>query len=61
MLVSGDDNSNDQYIRDIRAEWLQLPANFKGTMSIVPYQRQEGVILEYHHDVEHLFGIHFLH
>lgn len=61
LLVSGDENVNDLYIRDVRAEWLQLPSNFRGKMTICPRQCQSGVICEYHHDVEHLFNIQFLH
>lgn len=61
LLVSGDANAQDMYIRDIRAEWLSLSSDFRGMMTIHPSQRQAGVIIEYHQDVEHLFNINFLH
>lgn len=60
LLISGDDNTNDTNIRDVRAEWLQLPSDFRGKMTITPSQRQAGIIFEYHHDVGHLFNINFL-
>lgn len=37
--------------RDIRAEWIGLPADFIGTFSINPQQRQAAVWLEYNQDL----------
>lgn len=47
LLVSGDANTSDQYDRDIRAEWLGLPASFRGTISVFPHQVQLGGWVEY--------------
>lgn len=37
--------------RDIRAEWLALPANFSGKLSLDPQQQQYGACIEYHQDI----------
>ncbi len=50
MTVKGDSaigttaNPNN---RDIRAEWIGLPADFDGSFCMKPEQRQQGAILEY--------------
>lgn len=46
LLVSGDDNLNDAATRDIRAEWLNLPSNFRGQFTVNPSQKQMGIIIE---------------
>ena len=46
VLVSGDDNTGDARTRDIRAEWLGLPSNFRGRFTVSPHQKQAGVIVE---------------
>lgn len=46
ILISGDSNTHDTYTRDVRAEWLGLPNDFRGTMSLSPSQRQIGCWLE---------------
>ncbi|HEV2916603.1 MAG TPA: hypothetical protein VGW78_02550 [Candidatus Babeliales bacterium] len=51
LLVSGDSNTQDEFSRDIRAEWLGLPSNFRGFMSLCPEQSQAGVLLEYNQDL----------
>ena len=51
LLVAGDD-TNKKDCRNIRAEWLNLPSDFQGTLSISPEQRQVGAILEYNQDVK---------
>ncbi|HEV2601608.1 MAG TPA: hypothetical protein VGT41_04875 [Candidatus Babeliales bacterium] len=51
VLVSGDCNFQDTHTRNIRAEWLGLPNNFRGRFSIKPEQKQAGVILEYNQDI----------
>ncbi len=33
---------------DIRAEWLGLPSDFKGSYTLNPEQRQFGIVLENH-------------
>ncbi len=47
LLVSGDANTNDLLTRDIRAEWLGLPDNFRGTLTINPQQTQFGLMINY--------------
>lgn len=60
LLVSGDDNINDIWDRQVRAEWLSLPSNFRGKMTVAPCQVQTGVALEIHQDFCHMFDIDFL-
>lgn len=55
LLVSGDNNTDDLKIRDVRAEWLGLNADFRGKMSVCPIQRQIGFIFEYHQDLKRFF------
>lgn len=59
VLVAGDDVFQDLEIRQIRAEWFNLPSTFQGTFTLHPKQKQAGVILEYSQDVgkviEHSF------
>lgn len=50
LLVAGDDTL-DKDCRDIRAEWLNLPSNFRGKMTINPEQTQWGIIPEYSQDL----------
>jgi hypothetical protein len=51
LLVAGD---NTPFIldRDIRAEWVNLPSNFSGILSLNPKQKQTGIFLEYHQDLK---------
>jgi len=56
-IVAGDDFDG---LRDIRAEWLQLPSDFKGYLSMRPWQRQASVLLQYNQDLKKLFHITFL-
>lgn len=51
LLVSGDAITDNLLTRDIRAEWLGLPSNFQGKMSINPEQRQCGFSLTYNQDL----------
>lgn len=46
LLVAGD-NDRLAFMRDVRAEWLNLPSNFAGTLTLQPTQKQAGVIVEY--------------
>jgi hypothetical protein len=38
--------------RDVRAEWLNLPSNFSGIMSISPEQRQAGAWIELNYELK---------
>lgn len=50
IMISGDDQKSNIYYRDVRAEWLNLPSDFVGFMSLCPAQRQAGAIIEYQQD-----------
>ncbi len=52
LLVSGDANVTLLATRDVRAEWLNLPNNFKGNLAINPEQQQLGFFIEYHQDLK---------
>jgi hypothetical protein len=56
LLVSGDQNTEDQKIRDVRAEWLNLDSNFRGFMSINPEQRKFGFSIEYNQDLKQVIN-----
>lgn len=51
LLVAGDDTP-DRLKRDIRAEWIGLPKDFSGVLSLNPKQQQKGCLLEYHQDLK---------
>lgn len=51
LLVAGDDTPF-RLDRDIRAEWVNLPSDFSGVLSVNPKQRQAGVFLEYQQDLK---------
>ena len=51
LLVAGD-NTPFILVRDIRAEWLDLPDNFSGILSVNPKQQQKGCLFEYHQDLK---------
>jgi hypothetical protein len=57
LLVSGDSNTADATLRDIRAEWIGLPSNFRGFMTLCPEQSQAGVLLEYNQDIGSLLNL----
>jgi len=59
LLVAGDAIIKDLEIRDIRAEWINLPSDFRGFLSVNPKQKQQGCVFEYHQDLR-LFDISFL-
>jgi len=50
LLVAGDDTP---FIltRDVRAEWIGLPNDFSGILSVKPKQQQKGCMFEYHQDL----------
>lgn len=60
LLVSGDGNTNLLFTRDIRAEWVNLPSDFKGKLSLNPEQKQMGFQLCYNQDLKAFFDIAFL-
>lgn len=51
MLVSGDANLDDLAIRDIRAEWLGLPSDYRGRFTINPKQKQFGCFFEFNQNL----------
>jgi len=59
LKVLGDDN-HDACFRDIRAEWLGLPSNFRGAFSIDPEQRQFACVISYNHDLKSVVDYDFL-
>lgn len=60
LLVSGDRNIDDLEVRDIRAEWVGLPNNFRGFLSVDPKQEQAGCVFEYNQDLGQWFNVRFL-
>jgi hypothetical protein len=60
LLVSGDANTDLLFTRDIRAEWVNLPSDFKGKLSLCPEQEQLGFSLTYNQDLRKFFDIMFL-
>jgi hypothetical protein len=53
LLVAGDNTPPADLInRDIRAEWVGLPKDFTGILSLNPKQKQAGCQLEYHQDLK---------
>lgn len=59
LLVAGD-NTPEKLTRDIRAEWVGLPSDFEGILSVNPQQRQVGFTLEYHQDLKQWVSVRFL-
>lgn len=51
LLIAGD-NSTNTTKRDVRAEWLGLPSDFSGLLTIAPEQRQIGFWLEFNQDLK---------
>jgi len=61
LLVAGDMAAPDlTRARDIRAEWLQLPDDFSGSLRMRPTQRQYGFLLGYHQPLCTVTDISFL-
>lgn len=58
LTVKGDDVT--QIDRDIRAEWLDLPANFNGEFSLYPQQTQFGAVFVATKDIKGLINWDFL-
>ena len=59
LKVRGDADSDAKF-RDIRAEWLGLPSDFRGTMSINPEQRQFACLVTYNQDLKKYLEYDFL-
>jgi hypothetical protein len=57
LLVAGDAITSDQFTRDVRAEWLGLPSDFEGTVSVYPRQQQIGCWLEYNQHIKRFFDM----
>jgi hypothetical protein len=53
LLAAGDDSINKN-TRDIRAEWLGLPANFSGMLTVEPKQKQYGALLRGHYALKRM-------
>lgn len=61
ITIAGDANSIEiTDFRNVRAEWLGLPAGFLGAMKITPKQRQYGATIEYNQDIGTLLDIDML-
>ncbi|MFC1843113.1 hypothetical protein ACFLYU_05650 [Candidatus Dependentiae bacterium] len=59
LKVLGDDN-HDSCFRDVRAEWLGLPSDFRGAFSIDPEQKQFACVLAYNQDLKSFVDYDFL-
>lgn len=57
LLIRGSDLNGQ---RDVRAEWLGLPSDFSGEMTISPVQKQYGAGIEYHQNLNRFFTYDFL-
>ncbi len=61
LVVKGDAAiANNQYSRDIRAEWINLPSNFTGSFTVKPKQEQFGLWLEGYCSLRDFFETEFL-
>lgn len=60
LLIAGDANSPDVLDRDIRAEWVGLPSDFRGKLSVCPSQKQMGFTIVYSQDLKPITDIEFL-
>jgi len=59
LNVFGDSN-HDYMCRDVRAEWLGLPSDFRGTMGVNPQQKQLGFTVMYSQDLKRFAEYDFL-
>lgn len=57
ILISGDSNTQDTFRRDMRAEWIGLPSDFKGTLSFRPEQQQIGCWVEYNQQLRRFLDV----
>lgn len=51
ILIAGD-NTPQANDRDVRAEWLNLPSDFVGTMTLEPEQKQAGIMFALNKDLK---------
>lgn len=52
LLVAGDDNPCDVLTsRDVRAEWLNLPSDYRGILTLNPRQQQMAITFQAYQDV----------
>src|ERR1700722_9634434 len=59
VTISGDAITEKFFTRDVRAEWLGLPSEFQGVLTINPLQSQSGGYIEYNQDFS-VFGDNWL-
>ncbi len=59
LLFAGDESPHAG-MRDVRAEWFNLPSTFSGILTLCPRQRQYGFVLEYKQAVYPLLPYDFL-
>lgn len=57
LLVAGDAVTDLLVTRDIRAEWVNLPSDFQGKLSVCPEQKQGGLTLQYNQDLSQFFDL----
>jgi hypothetical protein len=63
IVIKGDatpPNPTNPNTRDVRAEWLNLPNDFIGTLSVSPKQRQYGIWMEFNQDIKKFICYDFL-
>lgn len=60
VIVAGDDVTDEFFTRDVRAEWLGLPSDFRGKLTINPRQKQTGFTIQYHQDIKKFSDSSFL-
>ncbi|MGB8468487.1 MAG: hypothetical protein WCE21_05835 [Candidatus Babeliales bacterium] len=60
LTIRGDAISENPNVRMIRAEWLNLPSNFFGTLRIAPHQHQFGIWVEASQDIKTFINHPFL-
>lgn len=61
LVVKGDAViAGNQYSRDIRAEWINLPSNFAGSFTVKPKQQQFGLWLEAYYSLRNVFDMSLL-
>ena len=55
VVIKGD-NAHNSFARNVRAEWLNLPANFDGMLELNPRQKQAAAIVYYNQDLNAWFS-----
>ena len=60
LVVKGENAPQSSKLRDVRAEWFELPATFDGTINIKPKQQQFGVWIEYQQNLKRFTDWHWL-